>query len=77
MKRCSFRFSGRCITRSLNVLRGATVSTIGTVVKKSGVDASEIGGVGLSGQMHGLVMLDEDSNAIRKSIIWCDQHTAA
>ena len=32
-------------------------------------------GVGLSGQMHGLVMLDKDDNVLRKSIIWCDQRT--
>ena len=35
----------------------------------------EIIGVGLSGQMHGLVMLDSDCNVIRKSIIWCDGRT--
>ena len=27
--------------------------------------------------MHGLVMLDKDNNVLRKSIIWCDQRTAA
>ncbi len=32
--------------------------------------------VGLSGQMHGLVMLDERGEPLRKSIIWCDQRTA-
>ena len=36
----------------------------------------EICGVGLSGQMHGLVMLDEDGEVIRNSIIWCDGRTA-
>jgi xylulokinase len=35
----------------------------------------EIAGVGLSGQMHGLVMLDKDDNVLRPSIIWCDQRT--
>ncbi|MBQ8162740.1 MAG: xylulokinase [Clostridia bacterium] len=38
-----------------------------------GVD--NISGIGFSGQMHGLVMLDEDGNVIRPSIIWCDQRT--
>jgi xylulokinase len=37
--------------------------------------ALEIVGVGLSGQMHGLVMLDKDGNVLRPSIIWCDQRT--
>lgn len=34
-----------------------------------------VAGVGLSGQMHGLVMLDEECNVIRNSIIWCDGRT--
>lgn len=42
----------------------------------AGIDSSEIAGVGLSGQMHGLVMLDSDGNVIRPSIIWCDGRTA-
>lgn len=46
------------------------------VIAKSGIDASEIAGVGLSGQMHGLVMLDRNGEVLRNSIIWCDQRTA-
>ncbi|MBO5212524.1 MAG: xylulokinase [Clostridia bacterium] len=34
-----------------------------------------ISGIGFSGQMHGLVMLDGDGRVIRPSIIWCDQRT--
>ena len=34
-------------------------------------------GIGFSGQMHGLVMLDENGKPIRRSIIWCDQRSAA
>ena len=54
----------------------AAVSTMKTVMEKSGVDKNDICGIGLSGQMHGLVMLDEDNKVIRPSIIWCDQRTA-
>ena len=36
----------------------------------------EIAGIGLSGQMHGLVMLDESGEVIRNSIIWCDGRTS-
>ena len=43
---------------------------------ESGVKKEDVKGIGLSGQMHGLVMLDKDNNVIRKSIIWCDQRTA-
>ncbi len=55
----------------------AVKSTCAQVIKKSGISGSSIKGVGLSGQMHGLVMLDENNNVIRPSIIWCDQRTAA
>ncbi len=54
----------------------ASISTIKTVVSKSGIDVGDIAGIGLSGQMHGLVMLDENNDVIRRSIIWCDQRTA-
>lgn len=55
----------------------ATVSTIGTVIKDSGVDPAEIKGIGLSGQMHGAVFLDERHQVLRPSILWCDQRTGA
>lgn len=55
----------------------ATYSTIQQVISKSGIDASEIKGVGLSGQMHGAVLLDENNNVLRKAIIWCDQRSFA
>ncbi len=54
----------------------AAVSTIKTVLENSGVVNTDIVGIGLSGQMHGLVMLDEKGDVIRRSIIWCDQRTA-
>ncbi|MBQ2265516.1 MAG: xylulokinase [Oscillospiraceae bacterium] len=56
--------------------REAAFATIRAVMDKSGVSADEVKGIGLSGQMHGLVMLDKDCNVIRNSIIWCDQRTA-
>lgn len=55
--------------------RDAVLETIANVVKESGVDADSVKGIGLSGQMHGLVMLDEQGKVIRPSIIWCDQRT--
>jgi len=54
----------------------AVVDTLKQVTAKSGIDTSQIRGIGLSGQMHGLVMLDEKDQVIRPSIIWCDQRTA-
>ena len=37
--------------------------------------ARDVRGVGLSGQMHGLVMLDAANQVIRPSLIWCDQRS--
>ena len=37
----------------------------------------EIAGIGLSGQMHGLVALDEADRVLRPAILWNDQRTAA
>ncbi len=53
----------------------ATVEGIAAVT--AGIDKSEIASIGLSGQMHGLVMLDGDGKVLRRSIIWCDQRTSA
>ena len=57
--------------------REAAFATVRAVMDKSGVSASDVKGIGLSGQMHGLVMLDEKGEVLRRSIIWCDQRTAA
>ena len=42
----------------------------------SGFDTSNIAGIGCGGQMHGLVVLDEDDNVIRPAILWNDGRTA-
>ncbi|MEG0049719.1 MAG: xylulokinase [Clostridia bacterium] len=55
----------------------AAVETISRVLQNSGADAEAIAGIGISGQMHGLVMLDENGEVLRPSIIWCDQRTGA
>lgn len=55
----------------------ASTATIAEVLKKSGIDPANVKGVGIAGQMHGLVMLDADGRPLRRSIIWCDQRTAA
>lgn len=53
----------------------ACVEGIKDVIKNSGVSCNDIKGIGLSGQMHGLVLVDENNQVIRNSIIWCDQRT--
>ena len=41
------------------------------------LDVPEIAGIGLSGQMHGLVVLDAEDRVLRPAILWNDQRTAA
>ena len=53
----------------------AAIATISHVVRQSGVDPRQIAALGISGQMHGLVMLDEKGQVLRPSIIWADQRT--
>ncbi|MCP4642546.1 MAG: xylulokinase, partial [bacterium] len=40
------------------------------------LDSSDIKGIGLTGQMHGSVFLDEAGQVLRNAILWCDQRTA-
>ena len=52
-----------------------TQASIRAVLQQSGIDPAQIGGVGLTGQMHGLVLLDEAGNVLRPAILWNDQRT--
>jgi xylulokinase len=54
-----------------------TIDSIRQVLAKANVDASAVKGIGLTGQMHGLVLLDEKGEVLRPSILWNDQRTAA
>lgn len=45
------------------------------LVKKASIRPSAIKGIGLSGQMHGSVFLDEKGHSIRPCILWCDGRT--
>ena len=44
------------------------------IISKEYPDANILA-IGLTGQMHGLVMLDDEGEVLRDSIIWCDQRT--
>jgi xylulokinase len=54
--------------------RAASIS-IRSVLEKAGVGGERIGAVGLTGQMHGLVLLDAAGNVLRPAILWNDQRT--
>jgi len=53
----------------------ATLESIKKVVASSGISPQEVKGIGLTGQMHGLVILDENGNVLRPAILWNDQRT--
>ncbi|WP_312389194.1 FGGY family carbohydrate kinase [Chryseobacterium sp.] len=42
------------------------------VMHESGINAEDIKGIGITWQMHGLILVDKDQNLLRPSIIWCD-----
>jgi xylulokinase len=45
------------------------------VLQATGVGADEIASIGLTGQMHGAVLMDENQQVLRPALIWCDQRT--
>ena len=47
------------------------------VMQNAKVPASEIDSIGISYQMHGLVVVDKNQQVLRPSIIWCDSRAAA
>jgi len=53
------------------------IESIRQVLARSGVDPADVQGVGLTGQMHGLVLLDAAGGVLRPAILWNDQRTAA
>jgi xylulokinase len=55
---------------------GAAAS-IRQVLAASGVRPDEVHGIGLTGQMHGLVLLDGEGKVLRPAILWNDQRTGA
>ncbi len=53
----------------------ASQEAIQGVLKRTGIAPATISAVGLTGQMHGAVLLDERGEVLRPAIIWCDQRT--
>lgn len=45
------------------------------VLAKTGVSGKQVAAIGLTGQMHGLVLLDERGDVLRPAILWNDQRT--
>ncbi|HNY39533.1 MAG TPA: xylulokinase [Bryobacteraceae bacterium] len=53
----------------------AAQEAIKGVLKQAGAKGEDVKAIGLSGQMHGLVLLDKNDDVIRPSLIWCDQRS--
>jgi xylulokinase len=53
----------------------AVCSAIPECLAHGKTTGGEISGIALTGQMHGLVLLDRGGSVLRPSIIWCDQRT--
>jgi len=51
------------------------VAGLKAILTQAQVDPADILGLSYSGQMHGLVALDENNQVIRPAILWCDQRT--
>jgi xylulokinase len=54
-----------------------TMAAIRSVLASTGASADEVVAVGLTGQMHGAVLLDEAGASLRPAILWNDQRTGA
>lgn len=53
----------------------AVVNTVRALLADGKVNRDDIKAAGLTGQMHGLVMLDKDGKVLRPALLWCDQRT--
>lgn len=55
----------------------AVDESVGDCVAKLGADKARIAGIGVSGQQHGLVVLDAKDGVVRPAKLWCDTSTSA
>ncbi len=53
----------------------AACAAVKECLTKAAASAGEVSAIGLSGQMHGLVLLDAHGEVVRPALIWCDQRT--
>jgi xylulokinase len=53
----------------------AACQAIQGCLARGSASALDVTGIGLTGQMHGLVLLDADGRVVRPALIWCDQRT--
>ncbi|HEY0443789.1 MAG TPA: FGGY family carbohydrate kinase, partial [Candidatus Limnocylindrales bacterium] len=51
--------------------------SIADALAAAGLRGDDVAAIGLTGQMHGLVLLDDADRILRPAILWNDQRTAA
>jgi xylulokinase len=56
--------------------QAASISIL-NVLAEAGIDGRQVAAVGMTGQMHGLVLLDGQGRVLRPAILWNDQRTQA
>jgi xylulokinase len=54
----------------------ATGEAVRGALARANLPGEAVTGIGLSGQMHGSVLLDERDEIVRPALLWCDQRTA-
>ena len=52
-----------------------TIKSINRVLTETGTSGSSVAAIGMTGQMHGLTLLDEAGEVLRPAILWNDQRT--
>jgi xylulokinase len=55
----------------------ATVTSIRQALSQANASGAQVQAIGLTGQMHGLVLLDQHDKVLRPAILWNDQRTGA
>jgi len=55
----------------------ATIKAVRAALDAAGLKGDDIAAIGLSGQMHGVCLLDKTRAVLRPSLIWCDQRSQA
>ena len=55
----------------------AAEQAIAAAIAEAGIEGGQILGIGVSGQQHGLVLLDEQGQVLRPAKLWCDTETSA
>jgi len=71
------RSSDNCAEQDPETWLEAMAGAIREVLASPGLEGARVVGVGVSGQQHGMVVLDASANVLRPAKLWCDTESAA